>query len=53
MSGVFTDVFYVVELTVEISSACVNHIHFSQASNQKHAQKNIDFETREPEVVKC
>ena len=45
-SGVFTDVFYVVDQNVAISLACVNHIPYSRYLTKNPFKIHIDFETR-------
>ena len=53
MSGVFTDVFYIVEQNIKISSACVNHRPYFSHLTKNPFKKPIDFEMRELEVLKC
>lgn len=52
MSGVFADVFDVVEQNVKVSLACVNHRPYFWHLTKTPFKKPIDFKKRGPGVLK-
>ena len=45
--------YFIVERNINISKACVNDRPYFRYLTKNPLKKNTDFETREPEVLKC